>query len=72
MSDNKGRVITVVLTIQDPERAKSIWDRHMDGTLLKGCTVDCIANGDQVDLCERAMELLPEHKAERLRKESKQ
>lgn len=68
MNDNKGRVLTLVVTIEDPEAAKAIWDTHGEGKLLSGFRIDVIANGDQVSLCEDAMAMLPEKDYERLRK----
>jgi len=47
---NKGRVLTLVITIKDPEAAKAIWDIHQDGVnLLSGFAVDKIAEGDVIN-----------------------
>jgi hypothetical protein len=61
---NKGRTITVVLTIDDPEAAKAIWERHMDDGLLAGCRVGSIANGDQLEKLEEAIGMMTEEQAE--------
>lgn len=43
-----NRRITIVLEIQNKERAESIWKCHRKGEQLAGCTVASIAEGDIV------------------------
>ncbi len=65
MSDsNKGRVLTLVVTIQDPEAAKAIWDTHVNGGTVSGFRIDSIANEDQLQQLDNCMEYLTEDQLE--------
>ena len=44
MRDNKGRVLTLRIMIEDPEAAKWIWAGHL--TPVHGVSVRAIAEGD--------------------------
>lgn len=43
-TDNTGRVLTIRLTITDPEQAEWIWDSHKEAK--HGVRVSAISNGD--------------------------
>jgi len=47
------RTISVVLLIKDEKEASKIWDAHGKNSLLNGCFVIAIGNGD----CNRQQEL---------------
>jgi len=53
----KGRVITAVLQIEEPEASKAIWDAHMEG-LVAGCKVLSLGNGDVYKERDEAHDLL--------------
>lgn len=38
--------ITVILEVKDEEKAREIWKAHGEGTLIAGCQVNGIGNGD--------------------------
>lgn len=40
------RMLTLVLEIHDMERAKTIWQRYIDGAHLKGCEIKKVMDGD--------------------------
>lgn len=45
MRDNTGRVLTLRVTIKDPEEAEWIWKAHLDKS-IHGVTINAIAEGD--------------------------
>lgn len=58
---NVGRVLTLVVCIEDAEAAKAIWDTHIKHENLAGCKIRCIAEGNSVEeaeLRERYVEYL--------------
>lgn len=63
------RTITVVLRIKDQDAAGVIWDSHMQDSLLFGCTVQAIANGDVLARLDRAEELLTDESFEKLQEQ---
>lgn len=48
MNDNKGRVLTIRLTVTDHEKSKWIWENHLKSTtqMDNGVQVTAITNGD--------------------------
>lgn len=46
---NKGRVLTLVVTVEDEKMANDIWYIHGVGGLLSGCRVIGIADGDYME-----------------------
>lgn len=50
--DTERRVLTLVVTVQDAEKAKWIWENHLNGAgsvQENGVHVTAIANGDRLD-----------------------
>lgn len=58
-NNNQNRVLTLVVTITDPEAAKWIWEAHKKPG-LHGVAVSIIANGDQVTIPGELTESLAE------------
>lgn len=59
----KGRVLTVRITIVEPEQSEAFWKSIVGDTLASGCKVGAIADGDLFeerdklkDIVDRAME----------------
>ena len=53
------RTLTIVVNIEDTEKAKWIWDSHMNGNEINGITsVSTIANGDMIKQLEDKISLL--------------
>jgi hypothetical protein len=50
------RIITVVLVVKDMDAAKAIWDAHEKVSLLNGCLVTGIAEGDAISRIEGTMD----------------
>ena len=54
-----GRVITVVLEVENPEKAKAdLWEAHGEGKLVAGCKVLAISNGNTIEDGDTAQDLL--------------
>ena len=46
------RTLTLVLKVKDAKAAKAIWDAHSNLSLINGCLVTTIAEGDAVEELE--------------------
>ncbi len=57
---NVGRVITVVMKINDDEKSKEIWKSFSDDKDILGAQITAISNGDLVDKVEKLEECLQE------------
>jgi hypothetical protein len=55
---NIGRILTLVVKIEDAEQAKAIWDTHLKGGLLSGFRVNKIADGDSILKTEQLIDEL--------------
>lgn len=49
---NVGRVLTLVVVIEDAEAAKAIWNTHIEHKTIAGCKIRCIAEGNAVKEAE--------------------
>ena len=50
------RLISVTLLVKDMDAAKVIWDAHKEASLLNGCLVTGIAEGDAISRIEGTMD----------------
>ena len=74
----KRRVLTIVLHVVDDVAVKKVYDAHMNNSLLHGCLVGTIANGDLAKKAEEmesawemACERLDEYDIKRIKKDMK-
>ncbi len=50
MADDK--IITIVFNIKDPKRAKLLWDALESESLVHGCIIERIRDGDYVQMVD--------------------
>lgn len=50
------RTLTIVVNIEDTDRAKWIWNSHLNGTEINGVKVGMIVEGDEVTRLENKVD----------------